>query len=336
MFTITKAVRVICLAGVAGSIAMLPPRTAGSKQLDPSVLSPIGKIPSVTVASESRLRPPPGYVMKQSRCTHYVEGEGNVENNSRIVNIAADGTVPIMRADPVVENRDNFARVAVATLPEPLRGGKGIDRQTGKNVSFVKLGQGVVTHGHDGTDVHWVVSSEQLGEPVRDKDDRLTYSDHCFRNPKTAGQDTAGWLAPGIELGISCVVEDMKMEWNAYSAYGWSPLVNLADMNVRMANDPAVHPHPDGARYVGFDGRAHVYTGMGAALNDLNGTERDAFGYYMFGERYCHMIVANGYEVPGAKRPATRSFPPPVTVNVATYIVWRPVDPNINIANSLE
>mgnify|MGYP000160612106 CR=1 FL=1 len=71
----------------------------------------------------------------------------------------------------------------------------------------------------------------------------------------------------------------------------------------------------------------------GAALNDLNGAERDSITLYFGGERYCHFIVSGGLEVPGAKRPATRTLPLPGSVNVSTTILWRPVNPNVTIAN---
>ena len=42
------------------------------------------------------------------------------------------------------------------------------------------------------------------------------------------------------------------------------------------------------------------------------------------------MIVSNGAEVPAAKRPETLSYPAPA-VNPNSPIVWRPVDPNVEI-----
>jgi hypothetical protein len=85
--------------------------------------------------------------------------------------------------------------------------------------------------------------------------------------------------------------------------------------------------------YAGNEQGAFWYTGNGAALNDINGAERDWTTSYFGGETYCHMIVSGGLEVPGAKRPATKSLPTPGIVNGNTYIEWRPVNPNLNIAN---
>jgi hypothetical protein len=98
--------------------------------------------------------------------------------------------------------------------------------------------------------------------------------------------------------------------WNALSADGWTPLVNWATFEVCGSNRPADAQHPGGVT-------GACRTGAGAALNDINGTERDRAGNYLDGPAYCHSIVVGGLEVPAAKRPATRS----------------PVDPTLNLAN---
>ena len=98
--------------------------------------------------------------------------------------------------------------------------------------------------------------------------------------------------------------------------------------------------HPDDARFVrsypwsgtGPDD-VFCYTGRGAALNDLNGHERDENAQYYNDTTHCHLLQSSGYEVPGAKRPATRSLPAPGSVNVRSPIQWRPVSSNFNIAN---
>jgi hypothetical protein len=284
-----------------------------------------------------RPTPPAGYVAKHSVCKNWVEGTAKVRNNSRIVTIRSDGTVPIMRAEPVPVNpsqlsNDNFRRIKAAALPENLVKGYGVDRRTGMVVRFFKIGQAIITKEPDGTMVTWVLRTENLGPP-EPYQGRLEYKDTCFRNPAMVGRDTAGWVAPGTELAVSCVVEDSNKEWNAYSAYGWSPLVNYATTQVATANDPVTHPHPDGATYAGPGAGVFFYTGPGAALNDINGTERDAYMNYLPGERYCHMIISSGYEVPGAKRPATRTLPAPGIVNGKTVVTWKPVNPNVDIAN---
>jgi hypothetical protein len=301
--------------------------------------------------------PPEGYVVKRSTCANFVEGDAKLRNNSRVVAVRSDGTVPLQRAEPVANAEENFKRVRIAKLPYKLLGGEGTLRrpssqgqptvsgeglgvvtsalEPASSVSFVKLGQIVATQEADGSTVQWVVGSEQLGEPVKNaKNGRLEYQDTCFRNPKLAGKDTAGYGAiQGEELAGTCVVEDVGQSYNALSVGVYTPLSNFATMAVPSFNDPAVHAHPDRPLYLGFDGTSYNYSGMGAALNDINGAERDVTTNYYGLDSYCHMIVNGGLEVPGAKRPATKSLPPPGAVNSKTFIVWRAVNPNVNIAN---
>ena len=268
--------------------------------------------------------------------------------------MASDGTIPLQRVEPVSDPRDNVRRVIASRVPNKLIGGQGVLREgtpcgglgqvrslragaprAPEKVAFVKLGQTVATREADDSIVLWAVSSEPLGEPVKTDDGKLAYQDTCFRNPNLAGKDTAGYAAVSEILGATCVVEDMNQEYNALSVGGFAPLSNYANMAVPTANEPGTrHAHPDGAHYLGFDGTSYNYTGTGAALNDINGAERDSTTNYMGGEHFCHMIVGKDrLQVPGAKRPATRSLPVPGSINSTSFIVWRPVNPNINIAN---
>jgi hypothetical protein len=309
----------------------------------------------------AELLPPEGYVVKWSTCTHYIEGNAKLHNNSRVVRVRSDGTVPVQRAEPTGDLASDLRRVVLAKLPQQLLGGEGLLRQassvratpsapvsrplsTGgaagderQKVSFVKLGQAISTNEADGSIAQWVVSSEPLGEPVQNENGKLEYQDTCFRNPNVAGNDTTGYIAPGTELAPSCLVEGVNQSYNAYSAYGYLPLMNYTTTIVPTANDPATLPLPEVyATYLGFDGNSHNYTGLGAALNDINGTERDAYTEYYPYDIYCHMIVSGGLEVPGAKRPATKSFPLPGVVVGTTLNVWRPVNLNVTIANDQE
>jgi hypothetical protein len=306
-------------------------------------------------AQSAQLLPPAGYVVKWSTCTHFVEGDAHLRNNSRVVRVRSDGTVPVQRAEPTSDPADNVRRVILAKLPQQLLGGQGLLRQMGsigavpsapltrtlsaggaaEKISFVKLGQAVSTKEADGNIVQWVVSSEPLGEPVQNHNGKLEYQDTCFRNPNLAGKDTSGYLAPGADLAASCLAEELNQGFNAYSAYGYLPLVNYTTMLIPTANDPVTHPLPDTlATYLGFDGVNHNYTGMGAALNDINGAERDPYTNYYGWDIYCHLIISSGgFEVPGAKRPATRSLPMPGSVVSRTFNLWRPVNPNLLVAN---
>ena len=114
------------------------------------------------------------------------------------------------------------------------------------------------------------------------------------------------------------------------------PLWNFSDREICSSDQI----HPDNPVFVRSFSSTGIgpddtfcYTGAGAALNDINGTERDPVGIYYDDGRACHAIVTAGYEVPGAKRPATRSFPAPGSIMTNTAIVWRPVSPTFTIAN---
>ena len=97
---------------------------------------------------------------------------------------------------------------------------------------------------------------------------------------ESVGRDTAGWIADGNDLvPRSCVVEEALQPWNTFSRFGFFSLVNFADLEVCTSTQV----HPDGAFMVrsypqsgsGPDD-TFCYTGVGAALNDLDGIERDA------------------------------------------------------------
>jgi hypothetical protein len=156
---------------------------------------------------------------------------------------------------------------------------------------------------------------------------------------ESVGLDTMGWTPDGSELAPnSCVVEEMGQPWNTVSRVGFSTLVNFADLEVCTSTQV----HPDGAVLVrsypqsgsGPDD-TFCYTGRGAALNDVNGIERDENGQYYSGEQYCHYLQNAGYEAPAAKRPATRSLPAPGSINTRSPIAWRPVNPNFSLANGV-
>lgn len=153
--------------------------------------------------------------------------------------------------------------------------------------------------------------------------------------PRAGASDTSGRVASGSELSMTCVVEDNLAAYNNIGPNGWKPLYNWADGEVCMRNHPDAQPHPDFPTLTRFlaNGGA-CYTGLGAALNDPNGTERDSSGGYYQGTEYCHMVVSGGYEVPAAKRPATRSTPYPGSVQTSSYLLWRTVNYSLDIANS--
>lgn len=147
----------------------------------------------------------------------------------------------------------------------------------------------------------------------------------------SSGRDAVGASA-SIEMADTCILETAGAEWNASGR----PLMNYV---TRYVGTTSV-PHPDGAALVSFDPVAGVgwYTGQGAALNDTGGLERDQYGVDALGNPVgnvwpCHLIELMGVQVPAAKRPSTRSFPAPGSVNVNSRIRWLAVNPYVEIAN---
>jgi hypothetical protein len=134
------------------------------------------------------------------------------------------------------------------------------------------------------------------------------------------GNDAAG-TAYGTELGAACMVETLNTATNASGKW----VKNFATREVCTSSNP----HPDGAE----PSSPGCYLRTGAGLNDINGTERDSAGVYYADMGSCHTVWSSGVEVPGAKRPATVSFPSPGAVNTKSPVLWRPVDTRIAIAN---
>lgn len=310
--------------------------------------------------------PPAGYTVRWSLCKYFHTNETNdLRNNSRIVQIdeTNDGKqyplspnymkVPLIdpdddRATVVWGNVDDVINETVQFKGKPLvtktvyPGMKGADPYTlnriGKVERALKIGQAVLWKGRI-----WTVTSANLGQAVAFNHPKygpgLAYEDHCYRSAKAQGADTAGRVASGTELSALCVVEDNLAEYNAISYYGWKQIYNWATAKVPMANNPEGHYHPDFCANVEKDASSSGvfwYTQFSAAMNDMNGTERDDTGIYFAGEDFCHMMVSGGYEVPAAKRPATRSTPYPGSITKSSYLLWRPVNMSLTIANDTE
>ena len=215
------------------------------------------------------------------------------------------------------------------------RSGAWVHSRSRRGPKFALVGEAVSLKGKRKGD--WIVATKRgvVGKGATTVE--------CAKPPAPMARkaDTAGRVAEGMQLASICVVEDLGAEYNASSAvYGYMPLANYATKEVCSANHPYTHPHPDSDATVTrlFTGGS-CYLGSGAAMNDVNGAERGPTGEYLSydprypGRAYCHMIVSNGYEVPAAKRPATKSLPAPGVVNEKSVIAWRPVNPNVVIAN---
>ncbi|MEO7795177.1 MAG: hypothetical protein ABIV06_10425 [Thermoanaerobaculia bacterium] len=240
---------------------------------------------------------------------------GKMLPHTRLARIE-NGRVPCMHVEDGTVASCLFSTAGEAASGSWLDGPEG---------GFAQIGQAVSLDGKPGGE--YIVAAR-------------VNADNSVSCTEPTGMDTAGWLAEGVDLAPSCILEELGSEWNLLSSYGWAPLWNVSNHEVCFGNDPASHPHPDGpdpVRSYALAGspvdNVFCYLGSAAALNDINGMERDETGNYYSGEGYCHMIVSSGFEVPGAKRPSTRSLPAPGIVRVTSFITWKPVNPNVAIAN---
>ncbi len=240
---------------------------------------------------------------------------GKLHPHTRLARIES-GRVPCMHVED-----GTIASCLFSTTSDAVSG-KWLDGPEG---GFAPIGQAVSLDGKPGGD--YIVAARV------DMDNGVPCTE-------PTGMDTEGWVTDSVDLALSCVLEELGQEWNALFAYGWFPLRNFSNHEVCSANNPVLQPHPDGLDPVrsyalppSTVDNIFCYLGSGSALNDINGTERDETSNYFSGDGYCHMIVNGGFEVPGAKRPATKSLPAPGIVAVKSLITWKPVNPNVNIAN---
>ena len=238
-------------------------------------------------------------------------GEGFI-GNSRIARIE-NGKVPCMNSETGETAECVFATNGVSA---GLMWVEAVDGE------YAKTGQAITPQGEPGGE--WIVAAR-------------VNPDGTVPCVAPSGHDTLGVWADGRELAANCVREDVGVSYNAYTM--WSPsyffrVMNYTDGNVCSLDEE----HPDQAaltKTINYcNGTIYCYSFWGAALNDLNGAERDDKGLYFAEPERCHIIQNGGFEVPAAKRPATRSFPAPGSVNVYSLILWRPVSPNVTIANS--
>ena len=146
------------------------------------------------------------------------------------------------------------------------------------------------------------------------------------------GRDAAS-TTPATDMVDYCVLETARAETNvARDEYG-SPR-RLLNWATRPVGTTSV-PHPDGAVLVSLDPERLIawYSEQGAALNFSDGIERDRDGLFIGPWYTCHYIETGGVQVPAAKRPSTRSFPPPGVYDVNSRIRWLVANPYVTIAN---
>ena len=139
--------------------------------------------------------------------------------------------------------------------------------------------------------------------------------------------DAAG-TAAGTELAGVCIYETFNVPSNAAG----TTMDNYATRKV-CSKVPATTDTAGSATYVGTDAYGNqCYTGDGAALNDVNGTERNSSNVYLSGSSRCHVALSGGYEVFAAKRPSTKSWPAPGVVDPSSSTWWRTVS-SVPVAN---
>lgn len=214
-------------------------------------------------------------------------------NELDMCKFATDPQHPVLPYDPIKK---------VGNTGHWLLGGDGN--------KYAQVGQKIAKDGQVHGD--WVVASRVTNKTVP-----------CVK-PK-GGKDSVG-TATSTELAGSCVVETLLSSTNATGL----KLLNVATATVCMGDSV----HPDGAMLKDRKSPTiFCYAGDGAAINDLNGTERDYLGYYMTGAEHCHVTWSGSYEVPAAKRPSTKAAPYPGSVVETSKLQWRPVNDMLPIAN---
>jgi uncharacterized delta-60 repeat protein len=210
---------------------------------------------------------------------------------------------------------------------------------------YAKTGQAITQQG--APDGGWIVAARVnsdgsvpcVAPPVQSVVEPMSYPsrDVDSKGGPNGGMpnDTTGTVTPGEELDNECAIEDIGQEYNAASGYYsmWMPILNYATLEVCTSSNPHLDNSELTRTISSCNGTVYCYRWQGAALNDINGTERDVFTNYSTRNYSCHMLQNGGFEVPAAKRPATRSLPAPGSVNVNTPILWRPVNPNVRVAN---
>ena len=99
--------------------------------------------------------------------------------------------------------------------------------------------------------------------------------------------------------------------------------MNNADAHMLELYSAFPVPSPPPYGYHPPPGVVTCWTGEGAGLNDPNGQERDYYGRYLRGWARCHLVISNGVESYGSKRPEVSGIPRKVKDNSPS--VWRPV-----------
>jgi Tol biopolymer transport system component len=302
-----------------GSFTYMPPdgftgpATFTYRAVDPqgaaSAITPVTVIVPSAEARTSTCRPvTPAAVHRGRRNTVDFMGEPFVGN--RRLGLIEDGTVPCVEVDTMETTRCLFWTADDPATSRTLRpSGPWLEDTEGRRWAVV--GQPVTRDGS-------LSSGAFIVGTIPDADGSVP----CMA---ASGNDAAGTMS-GTDLVATGTLEWPGSNWNVSGIL----LQNVATLAVGTTSVP----HPDTALMVGFDPSTGVawYTDIGAALNDING-ERDGAGYYFGADWAYHLITVNGVQVPAAKRPSTRSYPPPGKVDFRSPLRWLPFNPYVTIAN---
>lgn len=313
---VSKAIRIVAVAGSAVGLFLLQACSGAGEGTDPVNASvdtdgvePQGCTKNCPTYTESKCIP----VVVKDKFPLPQSGEMKYWGNSRLARTDKyKRVVPCVHVEKLTASTCTFGtdpqNPGLAYDPVKQVGNSGHWILGGDGQHYALQGQRINKDGTVGGD--WVVGSKVTDGTVPCVEPR--------------GKDSAG-TPSGTELAGACTVETLLAPSNTVGL----KVENYATAEV-CTNSPV---HPDGAALSRTDNATYwCYKGPGAGLNDINGTERDAYGVYIPGSEYCHVAWSSGIEVPAAKRPATKNFPSPGSATVSP-IVWRPVNEKVPIAN---
>jgi Tol biopolymer transport system component len=313
-----------------GSFTYMPPdgftgsATFTYRAVDPqgaaSATTPVTVIVPSGEARTSTCRPVTPAAVHRGR-RNVVDFMGEPFLGNRRLGLIEDGTVPCVEVDTMETTRCLFWTADDPATSRTRRHPSGPWLEDTEGRRWAVVGQPVTRDGS-------LSSGAFIVGTIPDADGSVP----CMA---ASGNDVAGIMLEvrgddgtpeGTDLSATGILEQAGWEGN----FGDMLLQNVATLLVGTTSVP----HPDGAMQVGFDPSTGVawYTGIGAAVNDVNG-ERDPWGFYYGADWSLHFITVNGVQVPAAKRPSTRSYPPPGQIDFRSRIRWLPVNPYLNIAN---
>jgi hypothetical protein len=231
----------------------------------------------------------------------HVQGTPVPGGNARLARIE-NGKVPCLHKETLVRAECDF--IAEFNLPPGGASGTFLDGPSG---TYALIGQAAPLQAGSGGTRDYIVAAQ------------INAAGNVACTETTTADTAGSYTTPSPEHSAFCVIETAFSSQNATGG----PLVNYANQTIQTSSNPHPDAHDGGPTAFGCTNGSCSYTGEGAALNDIFGTERDANRVYYSGIERCHMIVQNGVMVPGAKRALGPTAP----------LQWLPVDPTLTYAN---